>query len=70
MTGVITSNKMEKAVVVTVYSTKLHKKYKKRFKTKKKYTVSCIDSKEFAIGQAVEIKPCRPVSKTIRFTIA
>jgi small subunit ribosomal protein S17 len=65
MTGTVTSNKMTKALVVTVFTTKLHPKYKKRFKTKKKYHVACEDSSKFTIGQSVEIVPTRPVSKTI-----
>jgi small subunit ribosomal protein S17 len=65
MTGIVTSNKMTQALVVTVFTTKLHPKYKKRFKTKKKYHVACTDAAQFTIGQSVEIVSCRPVSKTI-----
>ena len=69
MTGTVTSNKMNKALVVTVFTTKIHPKYKKRFKTKKKYHVACEDSSQFEIGSAVEIIECRPVSKTIRHKV-
>lgn len=69
MTGIITSNKMTKAVVVTVFRKKIHSKYKKAFKVKKKYTCACLDSAIFTIGQTVEIKSCSPVSKTISFRI-
>jgi small subunit ribosomal protein S17 len=69
MTGVVTSNKMDKALVVTVYTTKLHTKYNKRFKTKKKYHVACTDSAKFNVGDSVEIIETRPVSKTIRFKV-
>lgn len=69
MTGIITSNKMTKAVVVTVFRKKIHSKYKKAFKVKKKYACSCLDSSVFTIGQSVEIQSCRPVSKTISFKI-
>lgn len=69
MTGIITSNKMTKAVVVTVFRKKIHSKYKKAFKVKKKYTCACLNSAVFSIGQTVEIKSCAPVSKTISFRI-
>ncbi len=69
MTGVVKSNKMKNALVVVVYSTQLHKKYNKRFKTKNTYSVACTDSSKFEIGQSVEIISCKPVSKTIRFKV-
>jgi small subunit ribosomal protein S17 len=69
MTGIITSNKMTKAVVVTVFSTKLHDKYKKRYKSKKKYAAACVDSATFKLGDKVEIVSIRPISKTISFKV-
>lgn len=69
MTGIISSNKMTKALVVTVFSTKLHPKYKKRFKSKKRYSVACSDSSKFKIGDSVEIISTSPVSKTINFKV-
>jgi small subunit ribosomal protein S17 len=69
MTGIIYSNKMTKALVVTVYSIQIHPKYKKRFKTKKNYHVACKDASSFEIGQKVELISCRPVSKTIRWKV-
>lgn len=70
MVGIVTSNKMEKALIVAVYRTKIHPKYHKRFKTRKKYAVSCSDSSKFKVGQEVSITECAPVSRTIRFKIA
>jgi ribosomal protein S17 len=69
MKAQVVSNKQEKALVVVVYSTKIDPKYKKRYKSKKKYNVSCSDSKKFETGQEVEIISCRPISKTIRFKV-
>ncbi len=69
MTGIVVSNKMEKALVVSVSSTKMHPKYHKGYKVKKRYTVSCEDSSNFVIGQTVDIESCRPVSKTIKFKV-
>ena len=69
MTGIVTSNKMTNALVVTVYSVKIHPKYQKKFKTKKKYYASCVDSKNFKIGQSVEIIESRPISKLIKWKV-
>lgn len=69
MTGIVTSNKMTKALVVTVYSVKVHPKYKKRFKTKKKYYAACNNSSAFEIGQSVEIAETAPKSKLIKWKI-
>jgi ribosomal protein S17 len=60
---------MNKALVVTVFTTTMHPKYKKRFKTKKKYHVACSDSSQFNVGDSVEFVDSRPVSKTIRFKV-
>jgi ribosomal protein S17 len=69
MTGKVTSNKMTKALIVTVERTKIHPKYQKRFKVRKRYAVACEDSSAFEIGQVVQITECPPVSKTIRFKV-
>jgi ribosomal protein S17 len=69
MTGIVTSNKMTKALVVTVFSEKRHPVYKKSTKTKKKYVVACDDSSKFQINQKVNIKSSAPISKTIRWII-
>jgi small subunit ribosomal protein S17 len=70
MTGKVVSNKMTKALIVEVATSKMHAKYKKAYKSVKRYAVACEDSKLFTIGQLVEIVSCRPVSKTISFKIA
>lgn len=70
MTGKVTSNKMTKAIIVTVEKTKLHSKYGKRFKVKKKYAVACDDSSLYTLGQVVDIQECNPVSKTIHFRVS
>lgn len=69
MTGIVKSNRMMKAVVVQVNDVKVHSKYHKRYKSRKSYPASCTDSAKFKPGQTVEIVPCRPVSKTIRFKV-
>jgi len=69
MTGLVTSNKMTNAVVVTVFSTKMDNKYKKRYKIRKKYVAYVTDSSAFKIGDSVEIAATSPISKTIRWKV-
>jgi small subunit ribosomal protein S17 len=69
MTGVVTSNKMTKALVVAVYNTAVHPKYHKRHKVRRKFKATCLDSSKFEVGQTVEIVSCRPISKTISFKV-
>jgi small subunit ribosomal protein S17 len=69
MTGVVKSNKMTKALIVVVTTKKMHPKYKKYYNVRKSYAVSCSDSSKYQVGQQVEIVPCRPISRTIRFKL-
>jgi small subunit ribosomal protein S17 len=69
MIGKVLSNKMSKALVVSVDAVKVHPMYKKRYKTAKKYSVACSDSSLFAVGSKVTIRECPPVSKTIKFQV-
>jgi small subunit ribosomal protein S17 len=69
MTGIVTSNKMNKALIITIFSTKKHPIYHKTYKSKKKYAVSCTDSSKFKIGTNVQIESCKPISKTIKFRV-
>ncbi|MFA5126664.1 MAG: 30S ribosomal protein S17 [Patescibacteria group bacterium] len=62
LSGVVLSNKMNKTVVVSVVTVKLHPKYKKHYKVSKKYKAH--DAKqEYHIGDKVVIEACRPISK-------
>lgn len=67
LTGIITSNKMQKTVVVTVESIKEHKKYKRRFRIHKKYKAH-IDQ-EYGVGDRVIIEECRPLSKDKKWQV-
>jgi small subunit ribosomal protein S17 len=69
MTGKIVSNKMTKAVIVEVISSKMNTKYRKAVKIKKRYPVACLDSSLLELGSTVEIVSCRPISKTISFRV-
>jgi len=68
LTGIITSNKMAKTVVVKVERIKEHKKYKKRYKVHKKYQAH-VESGDYAIGDKVLIEECRPISKEKKWQV-
>ena len=60
--GIVVSDKMQKTVVVEVESIKEHPKYKRRYKTHKKFKAH--DEKgEFHIGDKVIIEESKPISK-------
>ena len=62
LTGIVSSDKMTKTVVVKVESIKEHPKYKRRYKVHKKYKAH--DEKgQFHIGDKVVIEETRPMSK-------
>ena len=61
-TGVVVSDKMDKTIVVSVATKKLHKLYKKYLARSKK--LKAHDEKNEAnIGDTVRVIECRPVSK-------
>ena len=66
--GIITSVAMDSTAMVTVTRSIRHPKYGKDYKVSKKYP-SDTGGKEFAIGDAVVIEECRPLSKTKRYRI-
>jgi len=60
--GLVKSDKMDKTVVVTIETLKLHPLYKKYIKRAKK--VKAHDEKnEAKIGDRVRVIECRPISK-------
>ncbi|MCX6714540.1 MAG: 30S ribosomal protein S17 [Candidatus Uhrbacteria bacterium] len=67
-TGVVTSNKMEKTIVVRVDRTLVHPKYGKRYVRSEKFHVHA-PTGTYEIGQTVSFKECRPLSKTKRWTV-
>ena len=68
-TGIITSNKMAKTLVVTVHTYKNHPKYKKRYRVSKKFYVHADDPVKFNIGDTVTIGETKPVSKLKRWKV-
>ena len=68
-TGIITSNKMKKTLVVTVSTYKMHPKYKKHYQVSKKFYAHCDDSSKFNISDEVTIAEVRPISKLKRWKV-
>ena len=61
-TGVVTSDKMDKTIVVTVHERKLHPLYKKYVTSTKK--LKAHDEKNDAhVGDTVRVVECRHISK-------
>lgn len=69
LVGVVTSDKMEKTVVVEVTTFKVHRLYHKRYRWTKKY-LSDVGNVEPKVGDTVRISATRPVSKLKRWTVA
>lgn len=66
--GLVTSDKMDKTIVVSVSGRQLHPLYAKYVVHSKKYKVH--DEKELAgIGDRVQIQECRPISKDKYFRL-
>ncbi|HRI35643.1 MAG TPA: 30S ribosomal protein S17 [bacterium] len=67
-TGIVTSTKMQKTVVVTVDTYKTHPKYHKRYKVSTKFYAhdeagACVE------GQKVVIRETRPLSRLKRWEV-
>ena len=60
--GTVTSDKMDKTVVVKVDRQVINKKYQKRYTVSKNF--KCHDPKNlYKVGDKVVISECRPISK-------
>ncbi|MBI4363737.1 MAG: 30S ribosomal protein S17 [Candidatus Doudnabacteria bacterium] len=68
MTGTVISNKMNKAVIVKVETTKIHPKYQKRFTVSKKYPAHN-ELPDIKVGDKVVIEPSKPYSKTVHWEV-
>lgn len=66
--GIVTSNKMEKTIVVSVDTYKSDPKYKKRYKVTKKFHAHD-ENNSCNIGDVVTIKESRPLSKLKRWEL-
>ena len=66
--GIVVSDKMNKTVVVKVEEFKKHPRYKRFYKSSKKYKAHDED-REFHIGDRVIIKETKPISKDKNFIV-
>lgn len=66
-TGVVTSNKMNKTLVVTVETVKSHPMYGKKIKSVKKYMVH--SEKDVETGETVQFVESKPYSKNVKFEL-
>ena len=66
--GVVVSDKMDKTIVVAVETLKTHPKYKKKYRSTKKYKAHDSENK-YKIGDVVEIMPCKPMSKDKNYIV-
>lgn len=67
MIGTVTSNKMKGVVAVKVEQIKIHPLYKKRLRRSKKFLAQTNEA--LNIGDVVEIKETRPLSRRVRFAV-
>ncbi|MBT7037741.1 30S ribosomal protein S17 [bacterium] len=66
--GTVTSVAGDKTIVVEVVTLKTHKKYVKKYKSSKKYSVHD-EKSEYVIGDVVYFKECHPISKNKKWTV-
>ena len=66
--GVVTSNKMDKTITVSVVSNKRHPLYSKVYKSTKKFKAHD-ENNECNIGDTVKVMETRPLSKDKRWRL-
>ncbi len=66
--GVVTSDKMDKTIVVSVDSVRKHPKYGKRYTVSRKFKVHD-EKNQFKEGDVVDFIECRPLSKEKRWRV-
>ncbi len=66
--GVVVSVKMARTIVVEVETLKTHPKYLKKYRSTKRYKVDATD-REYALGEKVSFRACRPVSRDKRHQV-
>ena len=68
-TGVISSTKMQKTVVVTVSVSKKHPLYGKVVKKNRKFKAHVPENKKAELGKRVIIESCSPISRDKKWII-
>ena len=68
LTGIVTSDKADKTIVITVVSRETHPIYRKQYSVSRKY-IAHDEQNEANMGDRVTIKETRPISKRKAFTL-
>lgn len=68
LTGIVTSDKADKTITITVTSRETHPIYGKQYTVSRKYTAHD-EQNEANEGDRVTIKEVRPISKSKAFTL-
>ncbi len=68
ITGVVSSNKTDKTIVVTIREKKTHPLYRKQYTTSKKF-MAHDENNEAKVGDKVVIVETRPISKRKSFKL-
>ena len=63
LVGVVTSDKRDKTITVSIVNRETHPLYRKQYTKTRKYTAHD-ENNEAHLGDKVEIASCRPLSKT------
>ena len=66
--GVVTSDKRDKTITVSIASRETHPLYRKQYTKTRKYTAHD-ENNEAGVGDKVEIVACRPYSKTVSYKL-
>ncbi len=69
LTGIVTSDKADKTIVITVTSRETHPIYGKQYSVNRKY-IAHDEKNEAREGDRVTIKEVRPISKRKSFTLS
>ena len=68
LVGIVTSDKRDKTITVSITSRETHPLYRKQFTKTRKYTAHD-EKNEAKVGDRVEIAATRPLSKTKAYTL-
>ncbi len=68
LTGVVTSDKADKTIVISVHARKTHPIYKKQYSVSTKF-IAHDENNEAKVGDKVTVVETRPISRRKRFTL-
>ena len=66
--GIVSSDKRDKTITVSIVSRETHPLYRKQYTKTRNYTAHD-ENNEAHVGDRVEIAACRPLSKTKAYTL-